>query len=58
VRVGFRLGGPGTAPAEALGLFVEKGRGEARTALTSRVPPGAGEHETAVILARLLARAR
>lgn len=58
VRVGFRLDGPSTAPAEALALFVEKGRGEGSATLTGRVPPGASEHETSVILARLLARAR
>ena len=56
VRVGFVLRGPQTAPAEALSLFVESGRGA--TASTSRrtVPPGAGERQTAALLRRLLAR--
>ena len=56
IRVGFSLRGPQIAPAEALSLFVETGRG--KTASTSQriVPPGAGERETARLLGRLLAR--
>ena len=56
VRVGFLLRGPETAPAEALSLFVETGRGA--TASTSRrlVRPGAGKRETGGLLRRMLAR--
>jgi hypothetical protein len=56
VRVGFRLRGPETPPAEALTLFVETRRGS--TASTCRVPPGAGERQTAALFRRVLARRR
>lgn len=55
VRVGFSLQGPETPPAEALCLFVEAGRGETKSTSRRRVPAGAGEHETAALLRRLLA---
>jgi hypothetical protein len=58
VRVGFMLRGPQTAPAEALSLFVETGRGETKSTSRRNVPPGAGERETGALLRRLLARAR
>lgn len=58
VRVGFTLRGPGVAPSEALGLFVETGRGQARTTSRRSVPPGAGERQTAALLGRLLDRVR
>jgi hypothetical protein len=54
VRVGFLLRGPGTPPAEALGLFVEAGRGDERVTARALVPPGADEGETRAIVRRLL----
>jgi hypothetical protein len=58
VRVGFRVGGPGTPPSDALSLFVETGRDQARMTAECTVPPGAGERETGALFRRLLARAR
>lgn len=57
VRVGFSLRGPEIAPAKALSLFVEVGRGKARTVTRAPVPAGADEQASAAILRRLLARA-
>ena len=57
VRVGFSIEGPAVAPAEALGLFVETGRGATRTIMRRRVPAGSEERATAALLRRLLARA-
>jgi hypothetical protein len=57
VRVGFVLRGPDTAPAKALSLFVETGRGATKSTSARIVPPGADERETATLLRRLLARA-
>jgi hypothetical protein len=54
VRVGFLLHGPPTAPAEALSLFLEGGRGETRSTSRLRVPAGAGERATVTLLRRLL----
>ena len=58
VRVGFRLRGGETSPAEALTLFVETGRGSTMTASTGRVPPGADERRAAALFRRLLARSQ
>lgn len=57
IRVGFALRGPEVAPAKALSLFVEVGRGKARTVTRAQVPAGAEEPKCAAILRRLLARA-
>jgi hypothetical protein len=57
VRVGFRLCGLGTPPGEALSLFVETGRGEAKDVVRRRVPPGADERQSRMILGRILERA-
>ena len=57
-RIGFLLRGATDArPEDALSLFVETGRGAARTMLRRTLPPGAGERETIAFLRRLLARA-
>ncbi len=58
VRVGFLLSGPSTPPAQALSLFVETGRGQAKSMSRRIVPPGASERETRTIFRRLLARAQ
>jgi hypothetical protein len=58
VRVGFRLQGSDTSPAEALTLFVETGRGSTRSTSTCRIPPAAGERQTGALFRRLLARAQ
>ena len=57
IRVGFALQGPEIAPAKALSLFVEVGRGKARTLTRALVPAGADEKTSAAILRKLLARA-
>jgi hypothetical protein len=57
VRIGFQLGGPEVATTGALSLFVEAGSGRSKSTSRGRVPPGAEENETVVILRRLLARA-
>ncbi len=56
VRVGFLLRGPKTAPAEALSVFVETGKGAARSIAARRVPSGADEEETGDLLQGLLHR--
>ena len=56
LRVGFALRGPEFAPAKALSLFVEVGRGKARVQRRALVPAGADEKASAAILRRLLAR--
>jgi 2OG-Fe(II) oxygenase superfamily len=58
VRIGFQLAGPEVAPTSALSLFVEAGRGHAKSTSRSVVPPGAEESETVAVLRRLLARGR
>ncbi len=61
VRVGFRLRGAETAPAQALSLFVETGRGggaSGKSIVRRAVPAGAGEKETVARLRRLLVAAR
>ncbi len=57
LRVGFLLRAPDVAPAQALCLFVEIGRGSRKSSFRRAVPPGAGERKTLGILQRLLARA-
>ncbi|RYE78024.1 MAG: 2OG-Fe(II) oxygenase [Myxococcales bacterium] len=57
VRVGFLLRGAETPPAAALSLFVERGRGAAKSVARRDVPPGADEEETASCLHRLLVEA-
>jgi hypothetical protein len=54
VRVGFLLRGPETPPAEALSLFVERGRGKTKSMALRAVPAGADERETVALLRRLL----
>jgi hypothetical protein len=54
MRIGFALGGRGAPAAEALRLFVEVGRGAAKSDLGRVVPAGAGERQTIAILQRLL----
>lgn len=56
VRIGFLLRGRDAAPSEALSLFVETGRGAAKSVSRRSLPPGAGERETIALLRRLLAR--
>ncbi|MDB4995134.1 MAG: hypothetical protein JWM74_2566 [Myxococcaceae bacterium] len=58
VRVGFSLRGPETPPAQALRLFVERGRGDTKSMSERTVAAGAGEHETATLLRRLLRSGR
>lgn len=55
VRVGFRLRGGEAAPADALELFVERGRGREKSTHQRRVPAGASEARTIALLRRLLA---
>lgn len=57
-RVGFVLCGPHTAPAEALSLFVETGRGTTKSTSRAMVPPGASEGQTGALLRRLLTKRR
>lgn len=54
VRVGFVLKPPGTPPAKALALFVER-RGSAPSFERAALPPGAGEEETVEVFHALLA---
>jgi hypothetical protein len=56
VRVGILLRGPPTPPAEALRVFVEMGRGKAKTMLERALPPGAREQDAAAALRSLLAK--
>lgn len=61
VRVGFRLRGRQTNPAEALSLFVEpegsKRAASSHVSHVSVVPPNTDERKTVAILRRLLVRA-
>jgi hypothetical protein len=52
-RIGFMLRGD-TSPAEALSLFVERGRGKTKSLDERQLFPGTGESEARALLGRLL----
>ncbi|WP_146645328.1 2OG-Fe(II) oxygenase [Labilithrix luteola] len=54
LTIGFQLRGPEVGPSEALGLFVEKGRGRSVSLARKQLPAGADEETTVAILRRLL----
>lgn len=54
VRIGFSLRGASVAPAAAVRLFVERGRGKTKKTAQCVLPPGAESSQTLALLRRLL----
>jgi len=54
VRVGFSLRSATVGPEEAVGLFVETGRGSSKKTSQRLLPPGADEAQTSALFRRLL----